>query len=54
VDRVKELNNEFHLIPIHKLKSGKKVKTNRYLYDFIKRLEELRELELKKINDFLK
>jgi hypothetical protein len=51
VDRVKELNN---LIPIHKLKSGKKVKTNRYLYDFNKRLEELRELELKKINGFLK
>ena len=54
MDCVKELNNEFHLIPIHKLKSGKKVKTNRYLYDFIKRLEELRELELKKINGFLK
>jgi len=31
----------------------RKEKYNRYTFDFIKRLQELREIELKRINNFL-
>ena len=48
------LRNETHLPHFIERRSGKKVKKNRYSFDFIKRLEELRELENKRINDFLK
>ena len=47
--------NDVNDVPqITKRKSEKKVKINRYLCNFIKRLEELRALEIKRINDFLK
>jgi len=51
---VKELNNDIQFIHINKSKAVKKEKINRFIFDFIKRLEELRELENKRINDFLK
>ena len=48
------LNNETHIPHIIERRSGEKVKKNRYSSDFIKRLEELRALENRRINDFLK
>ncbi|RIZ72106.1 MAG: hypothetical protein D0530_00540 [Methylococcales bacterium] len=47
-------SNDNDVPQIIKRKSEKKVKINRYLCNFIKRLEELRILEIKRINAFLK
>ena len=47
-------SNDNDVLQIIKRKSEKKVKINRYLCNFIKRLEELRILEIKRINAFLK
>ena len=52
--KVIEMNksNDNDVPQIIKRKSEKKVKVNRYLCNFIKRLEELRVLEIKRINNF--
>jgi hypothetical protein len=49
-----ELINEIKLSQMNNLKTDQKVRKNRYLFNFIKRLEELRELDIKRINDLLK
>jgi len=48
-----ELINEIKLSQMNNLKTDQKVRKNRYLFNFIKRLEELRELDIKRINGFI-
>ena len=50
---MKELNKEYCIQKLKKETPIRKEKYNRYSFDFIRRLQELREIEHEIINNFL-